>query len=618
MRLSPKNFRFRRHPNERDARTNPEPLNQTDVLLDAREQLARAARIRRAPARAEALLAVAKRFATLPASTRNEFARVAGLELTGIVEKLSNSATTADRKAAAACISLRPHSLLFPLLATLIRDPAAEVRAEADNALLAIANALLQSPQPPQDPELLQAFDRCLADAVRDYPDHRLKGVLDAALLHAPHPGPALKAILTDASQPAHLPLRAALRKADDPQALSAALALLVNPSLSSAAAEALSRPSHTADPAAVWVQWPLLAHPARRRHLRTAFARASTQSELPPALTLTSLPDDARLGAVRWARETCRHEDRLVAFLADFLADPSPHVRLAVVHAIAPSARTPSANALLRDFSFDADPQVAQAATIALAAPRTQTPLQWSDALARSPHPLIRHAAPAFALASADPLRSPVAARAALARDHASTLDLIRREISAGSRRLAAVQTARRLGLARQTELELLAAASEPGDHRLVASAAIALADAGTPSALHAVSRLVGHPDPRVRANALEAVAGLDPASPLIEPKLLDAHPRTRANAILAALRDPPQRARAIEALLASLSDDRANMRVSALWAVERAAPPEAANHVAALASDAPQGAERTRARRAARRLLATMRDAPKLRLTA
>lgn len=224
----------------------------------------------------------------------------------------------------------------------------------------------------------------------------------------------------------------------------------------------------------------------------------------------------------------------------------------------------------------------------------------------------------PAMLDASDDPLRSPLAARAALTRNHAATLDTLRREIADGGRRLEAIRAARRLGVARQTELELLAAASDPSDHRLVATAALTLADAATPSALHAVSRLLGHPDARVRANAVEAVARLDPASPLIEPKLLDAHPRTRANAILAALRDPPQRVRAVEALLASLADDRAPIRISALWAAEHAAPPEAANHVAALAAEASSGHERARARRAARRLLASMREAPRLRLTA
>lgn len=618
MRLSPKNFRDRQHPNEREDIPVSDARSSADVIADAREQLARAARLRRAPARAEALVAVARHIATLPASAREEFARVAGLELTGIVEKLSNSATTADRKAAAACISLRPHSLLFPLLATLIRDPAAEVRAEADTALLSIAQALLHPPQTSQDPELLAGFDRCLAEAVRDYPDHRLKGVIDAALLHAGQPGPALRAILADGAQPAHLPLRAVLRKAESPEALSTALVLLANPSLASAAAEALSRPTAAATPNTAWTHWPLLAHPTRRRHLRSIVARSSRESALPTMDTLSGLSDDARLGAVRWALETCRSEDRLVTQLADFLTDPSPRVRLAVVHALSSSARTPSANALLRDFSFDQDASIARAATIALSAPRIEVSARWTEAIARSPHAGVRHAAAALTLSGSDVLASPVAARAALARDHATTLDLLRRAISTGSRRLLAVQAARRLGLARQTELELLAAASEPGDHRLVASAAIALADAGTPSALHAVSRLVAHSDARVRANAIEAVAGLDPASPLIEPKLLDAHPRTRANAILAALRDPPQRARALESLLASLSDQRSGIRLSALWAVERAAPPEAANHVATIAADAPPGPERTRARRAARRLLASMREAPKLKLTA
>jgi HEAT repeat protein len=77
--------------------------------------------------------------------------------------------------------------------------------------------------------------------------------------------------------------------------------------------------------------------------------------------------------------------------------------------------------------------------------------------------------------------------------------------------------------------------------------------------------------PDPRVQANAVEALERMNDASrvPVTLPKLESEHHRVRANAVKSLL--PLELAQAADALLAMLEDKSPAHRLSGIWVVEQ-----------------------------------------------
>jgi hypothetical protein len=243
---------------------------------------------------------------------------------------------------------------------------------------------------------------------------------------------------------------------------------------------------------------------------------------------------------------------------------------------------------------------------------------------LTRSPHFSVRRLASAFLQQSR--------------REAAANLDLLRAAIrtTSGEDRLRAIQHARRLGLQRSIELELLSILSAATDSEAVlASAVSALGEAGSNSSAEAVELCLSHALPRLRANAAESLVkrslgrgDLAAQSPrlydaLIEMKSDPSH-RVRGSAIRAMLRAAcPEwggtgfEPAAADELLKMLEDDRPMHRLAGLWAAEHAGEGESirrrwdqlASRVAHLAADDPDDAVQRRAVWCARRLLS--RDA-------
>ncbi len=134
---------------------------------------------------------------------------------------------------------------------------------------------------------------------------------------------------------------------------------------------------------------------------------------------------------------------------------------------------------------------------------------------------------------------------------------------------RLAVIAIAQHLGLAVELEEELVAAAAD-GDARLASAAVAALASC-PPSVkgLGTVRRALGHRDPRVRANAVETLMRLDPAScDHLRDLVAGCDNRLRANAVRALLR---RSRRAADVLRAMLRDPDPRHRVSAVWVARR-----------------------------------------------
>lgn len=138
----------------------------------------------------------------------------------------------------------------------------------------------------------------------------------------------------------------------------------------------------------------------------------------------------------------------------------------------------------------------------------------------------------------------------------------LVSREVA---HQLQAVEMVRQMGAGGGFEHTLCDLARQ-GDRRVRASAVRTLAGCESFHSRRTLARCLDDPDPRVQANAIEALeaAGGDPEA--VADKIHSPHNRARANAIRWLL--DAGRTEAGTALATMLTDDRAAHRISAMWA--------------------------------------------------
>ena len=168
---------------------------------------------------------------------------------------------------------------------------------------------------------------------------------------------------------------------------------------------------------------------------------------------------------------------------------------------------------------------------------------------------------------------------------------------------RLAAIDLVRRLGLAADLEDTLVAAASGD-DLRVVSAAMTALAGNDSLRSYSILKRGLAHDDPRVVANAIEALSrrGRASAAELMAPFVDVRQNRSRGNAIRALMRHHHRAG--VEDLKAMLSDDDPLHRVSAIWVARQSRATPVLTDLVRLAGGDRIGIIRTRAEEAARRL--------------
>ncbi|MBL0921987.1 MAG: HEAT repeat domain-containing protein [Phycisphaerales bacterium] len=484
---------------------------------------------------------------------------------------------------------MSPRTDAHALLARLVADHEPPVAAAAAEEILRLAASAIQTNN-----------EQLLTLAAAQYHVHRRQEILAAILERAPCAGPDLEAWLADESQPAHMALRSMLRRDDRPGARAGAVRMLARASFAPAACDRLRRADDASEHAAALALWPLLRHPRRRR----ALARLADGAPLLPVETdVPRLPLDARLGRVQLVRTLRMTGEARAAALAPCLADDAAAPKLAAVATLGAGPLTDAEVELLRDFTFDHDARVARSAAAALLATERHELLaeHWGRAGA-SPHACVREIA---ALApSADFLRDPVTARLAMLREPDRFIIVLRARIARAPAqdRLRAIALCRRLGLAPRAELELLGAAAD-ADARVASAAARTLGGAPGPTTRDALIRLAMHPDPRVRANAVEAARGRSGVASMIEAKAADPHHRVRSGALAAWFHAAPDLV--AERLRGMLADDRPEERLAALWAARAAGVQRVAPDVARIALDGASAAERRSATRCARALL-------------
>jgi len=380
--------------------------------------------------------------------------------------------------------------------------------------------------------------EAAIAGSARAFSTHERQGVMHAAinmLGRARGPGP-ISAWL-DRAGPERSAFVAALRSGRDLQCSRLrAWEYLSRAWAASACADRLKRSMSDVERHAMLDSWWLAWSPARRASL----SRSKLGASVWPGAA--SEDPSMRRAAFLMAKQCTPDAKELSAACESALVDPDTRVRLAAT-GVAPIA-------VLRDFAFDACEEVARSALLRISAVgesrRTGIDDSWAEVLARSPHESVR------LIARGERIRSvgsglPYPVRAADARPRATELPaaLASRWDEADSMERAAVlRLARRAGLEAVLAGRLIEAVrnGEAGDPS-VSAAVSALAGVKGRDAADAIAEALTSRDPRVRSNAIEAVArrerswGESPAwlsASLLELKD-DQHHRVRASTLRA-----------------------------------------------------------------------------------
>jgi hypothetical protein len=452
-----------------------------------------------------------------------------------------------------------------------------------------------------------------------------------------------LAAVLRDESLPFQMALRSLIRRSDDPAVRGHAWAWLGHGLAPSAVVERLGRAGSAQEHEVVLRRIHLIENPRRAAGARRIKAGPGA-GFVPGGEMLAHLSSAARRGLPRWLAAVEVPVEQRRGAMAGLLADADPGVRLAALRHAWPAALAAACG--------DPDARVAAGAMrrCSTAGVERRRAAARSD---RSAVPIERregHAAPAVRVlaeqerARLDPwdARSAagrLAARTRLAASPGVFCGEVRDRLGSGDGALGAVQLVRALGLCARFEADLLSrlgsARPHEADDRLTPTLLAALGELPTEGARLAVDAHVRDARPRLRANAVEALArqtrGAEPGSRradvLVELKD-DPHHRVRANAIRglfqrgrlfgepgSAIEEPV----AFESLGAMLSDERPGHRLAAVWLAGRVLAPvsavgrrwaELAGRVNDLARSDPDPAARARAARAASRLVVGLRE--------
>lgn len=591
----------------------------------------------RAPLRDQALAVVGTRLAAFPESIR-ELALT--LEVGAWTPILRRARASADSLAVRSVAQLAAHRVEYALVDRLAlgladADASAAQGAEAAIEVLALAanpaaepdivaaldhlessrrlwGALPRRWDPPGTAEERAAFHALIADCVKDFERHRRRGVVLAAAVlldrASSRSGP-LAAWLAQQGVGTQSALRGVLRWSRLATVHCRAWEWLWREELAAAAGDRIAHARGVEEHEIVLSRSALAHRPARARHLASvlmpelahdpkAEGGHGAEGPLPQASQVGALSRLARLGMPLLG--ACVRGDARRRHLAvePLLQDEDVLVRHALVR------RGP--RRMLDDLCFDLDGRVGRSAFLrrthagglahASGAGDLKGPLRMARLLGRSPHEVLRSwAAQEGAELAPGGVRERVAERRRLVRDRAGVLDETRRRLvnADGQQRLLGATSVRRLGLAGELQPELwgvVRGALGDGPHtpeeaRAAATAVAALGRAPDGESRRVVRECLHANDPRVRANAVEAVAAGEPArwaNVLLEFKD-DAHHRARANSlrllILGGQGQPEPKgstsAGAVESLMAMLSDEREMHRLAGVWAVGRLAGP-------------------------------------------
>lgn len=473
---------------------------------------------------------------------------------------------------------------------------------DADRTALKLVQAAIAR----RDPGELTSLLRTLSQAIQQ-PDAKVRrgiawsawALVEAERESTPESDAARRGVLSVATASNDGPgraLSAVLRWDRDPLIRLAALRWCVIPGLARSCIDRLARATSLREHEAVLASAHLVVRPSRLGLLQLIREHARGRSGvLPDQATISELSICARRNLARFIHATGIESSRCSEAIEPLFTDQDDLTRLTLVTRAGPSD--------VRDLCFDPSPVIARAAAIrwsraGITPARRRAPSadvrRILEALAASSHPSVRRIARRD-LEPADPFRPerPAArleARRMLDADPESLRDEIRRRLlsSDPKTQLNALRVAEWLRIIADFETDLLSLlegcrGSDERDRWLRAGIARALGAATRPTTIDTIETLVEDSDPRVAANAIDALVlgsavASRPAqveSRLIEYKRSDAHrPRgaaVRGLAVLAARRRTDPDAAAAEIELLRL-DPRPTHVAAGIWVASRA----------------------------------------------
>lgn len=470
--------------------------------------------------------------------------------VTGVLTAAARDERPGARAGVAAVIAHTSEPSLMPLVVSLLGDPDEQVSGLAEQAVLAIARTGEAS-----------AVEDELARAASAFESHRRRAIVELALQRVPlgvgaeanRERSALARWAFDTESPASGALRWALRNSADPDTRRKAFELLVVGGLVAAAGDRLGRPATPAEHVSVLTNVHLIAHPRRAKALRTLTPARTDERVggiLPAPGAALKLNEPARAGLPVLAAAVGVPAPARSVWTNALINDPSPRVRWRAVRACARRD--------LADFAFDASEAVARSAILSwsslgdgLEPVSNAEPLRLAGLFARSPHASVRAIGASelerLAWHQPGPVAGRVHARRLVRRDRAVMVgDLRQRLLAAEPAAIPSLaMLIRRLGLEREFAAELTAIAERPVVSavaaRAVATAVTVLERAPGPGAGMVIENASRSDDPRVRANAADAIGRRALAEPaeqershavLLELKD-DGHHRVRASAL-------------------------------------------------------------------------------------
>lgn len=568
---------------------------------DELEALGNAVLERGRPSNAEALIVELDR---LPDPLRHRIIEQAE-ELAPAIRKAATRHGARGAQNALQIIQQAASTRMAYLVTAQIRHSHSEVRDRAGHCLLTLAQRSASTPGPVDHPHLDAESASFLIEAVEQavvlYSNHDHPAVLKSMLTLLPRRMPEAFEAMRRAEHPANAPMNKLIAEAKSPPARAALPLLLgIRPLAESARAglEAAVTQNRLED---LLSRGHLFRLPSARRELR--------RIRRPEAL----IPSAQQLDAVEPHAQ--RHYPHLLAALpleatdrvlqlAHMARQPVAETRLAVLrellkisHNPAPEHRAAADNAndTIATLTADPEPSIARSALWHLIRrDYAGLPRILAD-LVNSRHPSIRQVAArrlapvgfaklwdAWPKLSID--RRIAAGRALIKIDpdlhrHIATKLASRDPVN----RLRALGIIATLNQGSYFEAALLDLCTST-DPKIVASAIKALGGCTSDPARKIIALALDHDEPRIRANAVEAMSQTDAAdhADRLMQMTTDSAQRPRANAIKALMQMQAQDA--LPALMRMLHDDRADHRVSALWLIDDLGLMQLAKQVAEL----------------------------------
>ncbi|MCE9592095.1 MAG: HEAT repeat domain-containing protein [Planctomycetes bacterium] len=517
------------------------------------------------------------------------------------------------------------------LLSDQLRHGPAELRPLAAKGLLELAESA-----PTNQPQVMEAIQSAVREALISFKVHGQTGVLLALAALAPRDMAAAVSIIEDRNHAALEPMRRLITIELPPEIRRGLLAWATVKQFTPAAVTGLDRACGAGHLGDVLAGAHLLAHGQAALAVRKLLM---PRQALPSRESIAVMPPERLHWLPAWITALQLEPAQRIDALASLHTAPDPATRLAALRRLldlayrAPgmpatsgvplatiAAVTARSDIAVARFCGDEDPAIARIAVRHLVGRRWPGLTKLLLQLVKSPHEEIRRLAGAHLAPLGFTHLWDAWPRLNFAQQIAGGTALIKLDPAfhrmlgeklATPLRATRLRTISIIQTLNQTEFfvaPMVALTAE--NDEIVASAAVkALGAVDKPESITALNKALTHHDARVRANAVESLHQLkhrDHEERLLEMAREEAN-RPRANAI-GALMDM-RTAEALSSLVKMLADPQPAQRASALWLVDHMGLIEVARHVAELAVADPDYEIKSRASGVIHRLIDSLR---------